>query len=103
MPFKAGESGNKKGRPRMTAQQKNERERFIRLLRENTVSALESIVEIASDDRNRDRLKACQYLIDKAYGNTAFLVDDEVSEPLTIHIVRSGQSDRVQDEDDDWD
>lgn len=102
MPFVAGESGNKKGRPKMTAQQKNERERFVNLLRENTVFALEAIVEIASDERSRDRLKACQYLIDKAYGNTAFLVDEGVSE-LVVHIVRGGSSNKVQDADDDWD
>jgi len=98
MPFVAGESGNKKGRPRMTAQQKDERERFKDLLRGNTVLALKAIIEIACDERNRDRLKACQYLIDKAYGNTAFLVDDSNAEPFTINIVRS----RVRGEDDDW-
>jgi len=103
MPFQKGQSGNKKGRPKQTDEQKDERTRFQALLREATHPAMESIIAIACDERSRDRFKACQFIIDKAFGaNTAFLTDDGSSEPITIHIVRSSAGERDQDDDDDW-
>lgn len=103
MPFKPGESGNAKGRPKQSAEQKQQREEFLSLLRASTVPAIRSIIEIASDSSNRDCIAAAKYLVDKAYGvNAAFLVDKSEVEPLTIRIVRSDQSKKVQDDDDDW-
>jgi hypothetical protein len=104
MPFSAGTSGNKNGCPKITEEQKDNRSQFTSLLRENTVLALEVIVQIARDERNRDRFKACQFIIDKAYGtNTNFLIDDTNVEPLTIHIVHSKSNKKIEDKDDDWD
>ncbi|WP_312615115.1 MULTISPECIES: hypothetical protein [Oscillibacter] len=104
MPFKPGQSGNAKGRPKQSAEQKQQKERFLSLLRASTVPAIKSIIEIASDSGNRDCLAAAKYLVDKAYGvNVAFLMDNSEVEPLTIHIVRDGQEKKVQDDDDGWD
>ena len=76
MPFEKGKSGNPKGRPRQTAEQKSQKEQFQRLLKSSTVDALQSIIQIANDRYNKDRFNACKYIIDKAYGaNTAFLLD----------------------------
>ena len=76
MPFEKGRSGNPKGRPKQTAEQKSQKEQFQRLLKSSTVEALQSIIQIASDRYNKDRFNACKYIIDKAYGaNTAFLLD----------------------------
>jgi hypothetical protein len=75
MPFEKGKSGNPKGRPKQTAEQKSQKEQFQRLLKSSTVEALQSIIQIASDRYNKDRFNACKYIIDKAYGaNTAFLL-----------------------------
>lgn len=88
MPFQKGVSGNAQGRPNQTPAQKEEKEEFMTLLREATLPALHGVIEIASDKQSRDRLRACQYILDKAFGaNTSFLSDD-TTEPLTIHMLR---------------
>lgn len=99
MPFRPGESGNPKGRPKQTPQQKEERDYFKKLLKSSTVSALESVIAISQDRYNKDRFNACRYLIDKAYGaNTAFLMDDaEDTSPVYIVLRRS-----QQEQDEDW-
>ena len=68
MPYAKGQSGNPKGRPKQTAEQKSQKEQFQRLLKSSTVEALQSIIQIASDRYNKDRFNACKYIIDKAYG-----------------------------------
>ena len=81
MPYAKGQSGNPKGRPKQTAEQKSQKEQFQRLLKSSTVEALQSIIQIANDRYNKDRFNACKYIIDKAYGaNTAFLLDGKENE-----------------------
>lgn len=88
MPFERGKSGNPKGRPRQTAEQKSQKEQFQRLLKSSTVDALQSIIQIANDRYSKDRFNACKYIIDKAYGaNTAFLLDGEETAPVVIKVV----------------
>lgn len=67
MPYAKGQSGNPKGRPKQTAEQKSQKEQFQRLLKSSTVEALQSIIQIANDRYNKDRFNACKYIIDKAY------------------------------------
>lgn len=102
MPYEAGQSGNIAGRPRLTDKQKEERTQFQALLKEATVPALKSIIEIASDKRNKDRLSAAKYIIDKAYGNTAFLLDNEI-EPINVRIIRCSSTEPRERSKDDWD
>lgn len=63
MPFEKGRSGNPKGRPRQTAEQKSQKEQFKRLLKSSTVEALQSIIQIANDRYNKDRFNACKYML----------------------------------------
>lgn len=105
MPYVKGQSGNPKGRPKQTAEQKSQKEQFKKLLKSATVDALQSIIQIANDRYNKDRFNACKYIIDKAYGaNTAFLLDGtEETAPTVIRIIPYGKE--VEDEDwneDDW-
>lgn len=101
MPFEKGRSGNPKGRPKQTAEQKSQKEQFQRLLKSSTVEALQSIIQIASDRYNKDRFNACKYIIDKAYGaNTAFLLDGtEETTPIVIEVVPYGKQ---NEDDEDW-
>ena len=89
MPFEKGKSGNPKGRPKQSEEEKSQKEQFKKLLRSSTVTALESIIQIANDRYNKDRFNACKYLIDKAWGvNTAYLLDGtEETEPVVITVV----------------
>ena len=103
MPFQAGASGNPKGRPKRTAEQQEQNGKFKELLRQATIPALNGIIEIANDKRSKDRLNACKYIIDKAFGaNTELLIDDEM-EPLTIKIVTCDPKiKKDMGKDDDW-
>lgn len=87
MSFEKGKSGNPKGRPKQSAEEKSQKEQFTALLRSSTVSALENIIHIANDRFNKDRFRANAYLIDKAYGaNTAFLMEESEAEQVIIQI-----------------
>lgn len=58
MPFEKGKSGNPKGRPKQSEEEKSQKEQFKKLLRSSTVTALESIIQIANDRYNKDRFNA---------------------------------------------
>lgn len=80
MPYAKGQSGNPKGRPKQTAEQKSQKEQFQRLLKSSTVEALQSIIQIANDRYNKDRFNACKYIIDKAYPAYADMVSAKIRE-----------------------
>jgi hypothetical protein len=91
MPFQKGKSGNIKGRPKMTAEEKEDKEIFIDMLKCSTVQALERIIEIASDNRNKDCFHANKYIIEKAYGRDMSFLEDE-NKTITINLVKHGLS-----------
>ena len=93
MPFEQGQSGNPKGRPKQTDKQKKEKERFTALLQGNTVSALESIIDIATSPKGKDRFNACRYIIDKAYGSEPMLLINDDDRNITIRIVKATSKD----------
>ena len=53
MPYAKGQSGNPKGRPKQTAEQKSQKEQFQRLLKSSTVEALQSISRLPMTDITR--------------------------------------------------
>jgi predicted Zn-ribbon and HTH transcriptional regulator len=87
MSFEKGKSGNPRGRPKMTKEEKAQREQFKELLKSSTVEALESIIEIANSKAHKDKFNACKYIIDKAYGADKALLIEEEPEPITIKVV----------------
>ena len=61
--FRPGHSGNPGGRPKMP-------EEFRQLARENSVPALQVVVNILKNPKsaNKDRLKAAEIILDRAWG-----------------------------------
>ena len=102
MSFTKGASGNPKGRPKYSKQQKEERDSFRELLKSSTLSALESIIEISQDKHSKDRFNACRYLIDKAYGANALLLENQDDDSPLVIIVRSNGKKASDCSDDEW-
>lgn len=102
MSFTKGASGNPKGRPKYSKQQKEERDSFKELLKSSTLSALESIIEISQEKHGKDRFNACRYLIDKAYGANALLIENKDDDSPVFIIVKSNGKKATESLDDEW-
>ena len=84
MSFKKGNSGNPRGRPKMTKEEKEQREQFKELLKANSKA-------------HKDKFNACKYIIDKAYGAETALLIEEEPEPITIKVVSKLFDDEEED------
>lgn len=84
--FKKGQSGNPGGRPKLS-------EEFKELARSKSVRALEVIIEIAENPLAdyTYRLKACEIILDRAYGKPVQQVDTENKNNNAITINLDGK------------
>lgn len=105
MPFIKGESGNKNGRPKLSQTEKDEKQAFEKLLRQSTVMALTTIIDIANDRKNKECFNACKFIIEKAYGSNIALLSNNSKndDSLTIQIIPYGKKTTESEDDEDWD
>lgn len=79
--FKPGQSGNPSGRPKLP-------EEFKELAKTNSVTALQKVIDILNNPEsdNKDRLKAAEIIMDRAWGKANQPIDGQINGGLTIKI-----------------
>jgi hypothetical protein len=86
--FKKGVSGNPGGRSKMPSEVK-------RVLEKNTLRAIECVLQIMNDVKNKasDRIKAAEFIVDRAYGRPAQLVEHsgDAENPITVKDMTNAQ------------
>ena len=69
LAWKTGQSGNRKGRPRLDEVEKQNVAYFKQQLKKYSVTALEELFELMSNSINQDiRYKCATYILDRCYG-----------------------------------
>lgn len=69
MAWKKGQSGNKKGRPKLDEVEKQNVSYFKQQLKKYSVPALEELFELMTNSINQDiRFKCATYILDRCYG-----------------------------------
>ena len=89
MAWKTGQSGNKKGRPRLDEVEKQNVSYFKQRLKEYSVPALEEMFELKTNSINQDiRFKCATYILDRCYGKD-FVAEklEEQNKDITIKLI----------------
>ncbi len=89
MAWKTGQSGNKKGRPRLDEVEKQNVSYFKQQLKKYSVPALEELFELMTNSINQDiRYKCATYILDRCYGKE-FVAErmEEQSKDITIQLI----------------
>ena len=82
--FKPGQSGNPKGRPPLTEEQRQERRDAKKIIKSAAVEAAEKLVRVMQQDGNKNNYDAIINILDRAIGKPNQPIGDENS---GIHIV----------------
>ena len=89
MAWKTGQSGNKKGRPRLDEVEKQNVSYFKTQLKKYSVPALEELFELMTNSINQDiRFKSATYILDRCYGKE-FVAErmEEQSKDIKIQLI----------------
>ena len=89
MAWKTGQSGNKKGRPKLDEVEKQNVSYFKQQLKKYSVPALEELFELMTNSINQDiRFKCATYILDRCYGKE-FVAErmEEQSKDIKIRLV----------------
>lgn len=86
MPFKKGQSGNKKGRPKLNEVEKQNVAYFKQQLKNYSVVALEELYDLMCNSFNPEiRYKCATYILDRCYGRD-FVAEQSTDENKDIKI-----------------
>ena len=89
MAWKTGQSGNKKGRPKLDEVEKQNVSYFKQQLKKYSVPALEELFELMTNSINQDiRYKCATYILDRCYGKD-FVAEklEEQNKDITIRLI----------------
>lgn len=89
MAWKTGQSGNKKGRPRLDEVEKQNVSYFKTQLKKYSVPALEELFELMTNSINQDiRYKCATYILDRCYGKE-FVAErmEEQNKDIKIQLI----------------
>ena len=90
-PFKKGQTGNPKGRPKLP----DLKEAIAKVLGEEKDgnSALEAILKAQRLKAAKGDTRAAEFLLDRGYGKAKQVIEDAAGEKLTIEIVNIKRDD----------
>ncbi len=85
-PFKKGQSGNPKGRPKLP----DLKAAIAKVLGEEKEgnSALEAILKAQRMKAAKGDTRAAEFLLDRGYGKAKQVIEDSAGEKLTIEIIK---------------
>lgn len=89
MAWKTGQSGNKKGRPKLDEVEKQNVSYFKKQLKKYSVPALEELFELMTNSINQDiRYKCATYILDRCYGKE-FVAErmEEQNKDIKIQLI----------------
>lgn len=89
MAWKKGQSGNRKGRPKLNEVEKQNVTFFKQQLKKYSVPALEELFELMTNSINQDiRYKCATYILDRCYGKD-FVAEklEEQNKDITIKLI----------------
>lgn len=89
MAWKTGQSGNRKGRPRLDEVEKQNVSYFKTQLKRYSVPALEELFELMTNSINQDiRYKCATYILDRCYGKE-FVAErmEEQNKDIKIQLI----------------
>lgn len=89
LAWKTGQSGNRKGRPKLNEVEKQNVSYFKQQLKKYSVPALEELFELMTNSVNQDiRYKCATYLLDRCFGKD-FVAErlEEQNKDITIQLI----------------
>lgn len=101
MAWKTGQSGNRKGRPKLNEVEKQNITYFRQQLKKYSVPALEELFDLMTNSINQDiRYKCATYILDRCFGKD-FVADklEEQNKNIKIQLITTGETYQLNEED----
>lgn len=94
LAWKTGQSGNRKGRPRLNEVEKQNVSYFKQQLKKYSVPALEELFELMTNSINQDiRYKCAVYILDRCFGKD-FIAErlEGQNKDIKIQLIATGET-----------